>query len=258
MNNDAMKQHLIKALTKGARYDGRKLDQLREVKVEYGVSANAEGSAKVTMGDTVVLAGVKLALDKPYPDTPEQGNLMVNSELTPLSNPRFESGPPSAESIELARVVDRGIRESEAIDTKTLCLEKGEKVWSVSVDMIPLNAAGNLIDVAGLAAIAALKDAVFPEVDKDGVVDYKKKSKNKLPLSKEPLPVTVYLLGKLYVVDPTEEEEMEADARLTVASLADGSLCAMQKGGVTALSRKQISEMVDLALKKAAELRKAL
>ena len=87
MNNDAMKQHLIKALTKGARYDGRKLDQLREVKVEYGVSANAEGSAKVTMGDTVVLAGVKLALDKPYPDTPEQGNLMVNSELTPLSNP---------------------------------------------------------------------------------------------------------------------------------------------------------------------------
>ena len=106
------KNHIVKGLNKGVRLDGRKTEDYREVELEYGVSKTAEGSAKVKIGDTEVIAGAKLLVGTPYPDAPDTGTLMVNAELLPLSSPRFESGPPSIEAIELARVVDRGIRKS--------------------------------------------------------------------------------------------------------------------------------------------------
>ncbi len=253
-----MTKHLLKALEQDIRYDGRKKDQFRDVKVEYGVSANAEGSAKVTIGDTVVIAGVKLNLATPYPDTPNEGTFMVNAELLPMSNGRFESGPPSIESIELARVIDRGIREAKAIDVEKLCIAPGEKVWGVSVDIIPLNAAGNLMDAAGLAVLAALKDTRYPKIQEDGSVSYKEHTEETIPLNKEPIPVTVHKIDNQLIVDPTEEEEFAATARLTVASISDKTLCAMQKGGEESLSIEEIDAMVTLALAKASELRGAL
>ncbi|HDD70886.1 MAG TPA: RNA-binding protein, partial [Candidatus Woesearchaeota archaeon] len=121
MNKD-QKIHLLKSLQKDIRYDGRKKEQFRDVVVELGISHSAEGSARVKIGKTEVLAGVKMALEEPYPDTPDKGNLMVNAELLPASNPEFEPGPPGEEAIEISRVIDRGVRESKAIDFEKLCV----------------------------------------------------------------------------------------------------------------------------------------
>jgi len=191
MMNHEVKEHIRNALKKGIRIDGRKLEELRPISIETGFLSTAEGSAKIIFGDAEVLAGVKMAIEKPYPDTPEDGVLMVGAELLPLSNPEFESGPPSIESIETARVIDRGIRESKAFNTKSLCLEKGEKVWTVAIDIVPLNYDGNLIDMGGLAALAALKNARFPKMNEDGTVDYHVKTDKTLELQKMPVPITV-------------------------------------------------------------------
>ncbi len=56
------KGNIIKYLEKNIRFDGRKLDEFRKIEVEYDISKSAEGSAKVKIGDTEVLAGVKLAV----------------------------------------------------------------------------------------------------------------------------------------------------------------------------------------------------
>ncbi len=256
--NNTLRTHIIETLEKGMRLDGRKPEEMRPVTLQYGITKNAEGSARVKIGDTEVLVGVKLAIEKPYPDTPDNGNLMVNAELLPLSNPDFESGPPGLLAVELARVVDRGIRESKAIDTKKLCIEKGEKVWSVMIDIISINDSGNLFDASSLASMAALKNTLFPKVSKEGVVDYTEKTKEKLPLLKEPLEVTVWKIGDYFLVDPTDEEEKAYDARLTVAALDDGGLCALQKGGSEALTVEDISKMIDIALEKAKAYRKCL
>ncbi|MEM4239854.1 MAG: exosome complex protein Rrp42 [Candidatus Woesearchaeota archaeon] len=253
-----MKEHILKYIAKGLRYDGRKLDEFRQVSVEYGVSHMAEGSARVKIGETEVLAGVKLGVETPYPDTPAQGNLMVNAELTPMSSPLFETGPPGDQATEIARVVDRGIRETKTIDLTKLCIQEKEKVWSVMIDICTINDAGNLLDAAALAAIAALKDAVFPEIDKEGVVDYSKKTGKSLPLLQTPVEVTVLKIGEHLLVDPLPEEEAEADARLTVAFNDKDMLCAMQKGGETPLTAEEIGAMIDLAHEKSKELRKKL
>ncbi|MBW3019320.1 exosome complex protein Rrp42, partial [Candidatus Woesearchaeota archaeon] len=200
-----LKKHLLNYYKDGVRFDGRKIMDYRPVKVEYGVSESAEGSARVSIGGTVVIAGVKMALETPYPDTPDKGNLMVNAELLPMSSPEFETGPPGDQAIELARVVDRGIRESKAIDVKKLCLRAGEKVWSVMIDICTVNDEGNLFDAAGLAAIAALKDARFPKLDEHEFVDYDEKTDTPLPLDKEPVPVTVLKIGDQFIVEPLSD-----------------------------------------------------
>ncbi|MCK5283047.1 MAG: exosome complex protein Rrp42 [Nanoarchaeota archaeon] len=258
MASNELKSHFIKLLNEGKRLDGRDISELRQpIKVEYGISKTAEGSAKVTMGDTEVLAGVKMEISEPYPDTPDQGTIMVGAELIPLSSPEFESGPPSIKAVELARVVDRGIRESKAIDFRKLCIKKGEKIWILLIDIVTLNDDGNLIDASALAALAALKDAKFPEV-KDGAIDYKKKTDKSIDLVKEPIAVTVFKVGNHFIVDPTREEEKAIGTRLTITTTKNNLICALQKSGDSSLTQEDISRMIDIAIEKAKILREAL
>ena len=254
------KETIVELAGKDQRIDGRKLTEYRQpIKIETNISWTAEGSARVQIGETVVMAGVKLSLEKPYNDTPDQGGIMINAELLPLSSPEYEPGPPQIKAIELARVTDRGIREAKAIDMKKLCVLPGEKAWFVIIDIVTINDAGNLFDAANLAALTALKAARFPVVDpKTGAIDYKKKTEEPLPLLKEPLGVTVYKINGKLLVDPNIEEEHPYDARLTVAADEKGTISAMQKGGTQPLTVEEISQMVELALEKADFLRKQL
>jgi exosome complex component RRP42 len=253
------KDYVISLLNKGFRLDERKFDQYRDIKVEYGISAkSAEGSAKVTIGKTEVVAGVKLEVGTPYSDRPDEGSIMVNMELLPLSSPEFESGPPSIESIEISRVVDRAIREGHALNFKKLSIKSGEKMWNVIIDIYPLNDRGNLFDAASLAAIAAIKDAKFPKMNAEYKVDYNERTKTSLPLEKLPLSCTVLKIGEHFIIDPLPEEEASIDARLTVGVLENGEVCSLQKGDNSGLSIKDIQEMISLAVKKTKEMRKAL
>lgn len=247
---------ILKSLNENIRIDGRKLLETRKIVVEYGISKNAEGSARVKIGGTEILAGVKLALGTPYPDTPDEGALMVEAELSPMSNPEFETGPPDIQAVEMARVVDRGIREAKTIDMKKMCIKEGEKCWLVCIDIVTINDEGNLLDAASLGALAALRNAVFPKLDGD-IIDYKSKTSKKLPLAREPIGVTVSKIGDCMIVDPLTTEEKVTDARLTVSSF-DGKLCALQKGGDVPLTIEEIGKMVDIGLKKAEEIRKVL
>ena len=252
--NQGQKTHITESLKKGIRLDGRKKDEFRPITIEVGVSSTAEGSAVVTCGDTKVIAGVKMDVAKPYPDSQEDGVMMFGSELLPLSNPMFEAGPPPIASIEVARVIDRGIREGKTMDTKKLCIRPGELVWNVMVDVLPINYDGNLIDIGGMAALAALYNAKMPEIKDDKVVPGTKTSQG-IPLSAMPIPVTIVKIGDSLIVDPSQSEYDNLDARLTVAVLEDGTLCAMQKGGDASLTTKDLNEMLDLAVKKSQELR---
>jgi len=239
-----------KYLQEGKRFDNRKLDEFREIEIELGVSKNAEGSAKVKIGKTEVLVGVKMSIGEPYPDSPNKGNLMVTAELLPLSSPRFESGPPKFPVIELGRVIDRGIRESKFIDFEKLCIEEGKKVWTVMVDIYSINDDGNLLDAAGIGAIAALKDAKIPKYDKkEEKIIYGEKTKDSLPLSKEiPITITAHKVGNNFVVDPTREEEDISETRVTIGS-SNGIISSIQKGEENSLKLEEFDNILDLITK---------
>jgi len=239
----------------GKRLDGRELNSYREVQIESGLIERAEGSARVRLGKTEVLVGVKIEIGEPFPDTPNEGVLTVNAELVPLASPTFEPGPPDENSIELARVVDRGIRESKAIATDDLVIEPGKKVFVVFIDVYVLNHDGNLIDASALAALAALMNTkMFNYEVKEGEVKIKPGYKP-LPMRNYPVAVTFAKINDQLIVDPWLEEEQVMDARLTMAFEKDGKICAMQKGGYGMFTTQQILEASKIAQQKAAELR---
>ncbi|MAF36801.1 RNA-binding protein [archaeon] len=253
-----MKEYLLGLIKDKKRMDGRGLSTYREpITIETGISKKAEGSARVKIGNTEVNVGVKMELGTPYPDSPDEGTIIVTAELIPLSNPNFESGPPGIQATELARIVDRGIRESHYLDFKKLCVKKGEKIWMVLIDIYSINDEGNLFDAAALGAIAALRDAKVPVI-KDDKVQYGELTAKKLPLDKEaPILMTIHKLGDEFIVDPISAEEEAVSARLSIAIKGD-RICAMQKGGADGLSLPEVEKAIDLAYTQVEELKKAL
>ncbi len=250
-----MVRDLIK---KGLRLDERKLLQYRPIQIKFDVSKNAEGSCEVSIGETKVIAGVKLSIGKPFEDTPDEGILVVNSEFYPIAHRDFEPGPPSEKAIELARVVDRGLRESEALDMKKLCIKEGEACWMVFVDIYVVNHDGNLIDAALLASLLALKKAKFPklvEENEEYKVDYKEHEGN-LPLQHFPIAVTVNKIDDKLFVDANLKEESEIDCGIVVISDEDKNVVGLQKLGDDGFSEEELFKALEIGIKKGEEIRK--
>ena len=246
-------------LKEGKRFDNRGLLDYRNLTVETGISINAEGSARVRLGKTEILAGVKMNVSEPYTDHAGEGTLITTLELIPTASPKFESGPPRIEAIEMARIVDRTVRESKYIDFEKLCIKKGEKVWSVMLDLFAMNDDGNLLDVACIAAVAALKDARIPVFDeKIGKVKFGEWTDKKLPLEKDiPLLFTFHKLGDSVILDPVVEEEESSDARISVG-LIGGKINALQKGNSESFDLDKVYEILEESEKKYKEMSKKI
>lgn len=246
--------YITELLKKGKRVDSRGMMDFRPITVRTGLLGNAEGSAQADVGGTRVLAGVKIMVEEPMDDTPDQGNLMVNAELLPLASTSYETGPPSPESVEFARVVDRGIRAGNCIDLKSLFIEE-EKVWAVFVDLYVLNADGNLFDAGYLAAMSALLSARMPKYE-DGKAIHRERAKS-LKIDNIVASTTFGKMGNELLLDMAMSEEAIADARLTVAT--DGKLLrAMQKGMHGSFNVRDLSTMIDSSFEQYGKLRSVM
>jgi exosome complex component RRP42 len=249
---DLKRDHIARLLTKGIRGDGRKMDEMRPLTIETNYIGSAEGSARVKLGETDVVVGIKLMVGEPFADTPASGVLTTNAELIPMASETFEGGPPDQESIEVARVVDRGIREGHAVDMAKLCIEPGKEVWIMFVDVHVLDYDGNLFDAANIASMAALRTTVVPAKRAGKGEDYP------LPVQHEPISLTAVKIGDYILVDPTHDEMRVADARLTVATIETGNLCAMQKGLNGSFTSDEVFKIVDLSKKLGVQVRNKL
>jgi len=248
------REFIADLLHKGERLDGRAFNEYRDLEIEVNVvAAKAEGSAIVRLGDTSVVAGVKVLVGEPYPDSPDEGVTMVTAEMSPIASPLFDLGPPKENAIELARVVDRGVRESETVDVKSLCIEEGKKVYMVFADVYPLEYDGNLIDASSIAVNAALLTTKYPEMkweDKKVVATGEILS---LPINNIAVEHTVAKIDNHLILDTILKEEFAQDCRLTMAIDRDDNFTAMQKGGG---SGPMSLELVDQAMEMALEVHK--
>ena len=239
-------------LRDGKRLDGRGPEDTREIILETRVIESADGSAIVKYGSTEVIVGIKIIPGTPFPDTPGKGVLTTGAELIPMAHPMFESGPPGEDAIELARVVDRGIRESGMVDVESLCIKEGEEVWMCFIDLYALNHGGNLFDAMSLAAVAALRTAVIP------AEQYGKGKNTPLPTTCTPISVTAAKIGNTLILDPSFDEEQISSARLTITTDDDGNYRAMQKGGSGAVTIGELRQCLDMSIDKGKEIRKTL
>ena len=86
-----------------------------------------------------------------------------------MASPRFDVAQTRESSVELVRLLERTIKESRAVDTESLCVVAGAKVWAIRVDVRALNDDGNLCDCCALGAMATLAHFRRPDASDDCV-----------------------------------------------------------------------------------------
>ncbi|MCD6410100.1 MAG: exosome complex exonuclease Rrp41 [Candidatus Verstraetearchaeota archaeon] len=91
----------------GRRADGRRLDQLREIKMEVSTLKNADGSACVAYGKTRVMVAVygPRELHPKHLALPDRAILRCRYHMAPFSVEVRKSPAPSRREIELSKVI---------------------------------------------------------------------------------------------------------------------------------------------------------
>uniref|UniRef100_A0A1J3JWC4 Protein ECERIFERUM 7 n=1 Tax=Noccaea caerulescens TaxID=107243 RepID=A0A1J3JWC4_NOCCA len=252
------------ALQSELRVDGRGLYDYRKLTIKFG---KEYGSSEVQLGQTHVMGFVTAQLVQPYKDRPNEGSLSIFTEFSPMADPSFEPGRPGESAVELGRIIDRGLRESRAVDTESLCVLAGKMVWSVRIDLHILDNGGNLVDAANIAALAALMTFRRPDCTVGGengqdVIVHTLEEREPLPLIIHHLPIAFtfgfFNKGNIVVIDPTYVEEEVMCGRMTVTVNANGDICAIQKPGEEGVSQSMILHCLRLASSRAAATTKII
>ena len=257
--DELKKSQILELLEQGKRVDGRALDEPREISIETNAIPKANGSARVRLGETEVICGVKIQPDRPFPDMGDKGIFICTAELLPLSHSTVETGPPQPHVIELARVVDRGIRESHMVDVSQLVIEQNKSVVGVFADNVVVDYDGNLFDACSYAATAALLTSKTPKWNMvDDIPTLVDGEDSPLPTTTIPVSVTMGKIGNHIVVDPNGDEWDSMDARITITSDSDGNICALQKGGDDGFTQDEIVQCGEISVRVGAKIREKL
>ncbi|KAJ3614785.1 hypothetical protein NHX12_018355 [Muraenolepis orangiensis] len=244
---------LLKAIEEKKRLDGRQTYDYRNIKLRFGADY---GCCIVDLGKTRVMAQVSCELVTPKESRPNEGILFFNLELSPMASPAFELGRSSELLVKLNRQLERCLRNSHCIDTESLCVVSGEKVWQIRVDVHMLNHDGNLMDATSIAAIAALSHFKRPDVGVQGdqVTVYSPEERNPIALSIYHMPICVSLSffqqGTYLLVDPCEREERVMDGLLMITMNKHREICSIQSsGGIMLLKEQAMTEITDLIMR---------
>ncbi|XP_001503169.1 exosome complex component RRP45 [Equus quagga] len=251
------RRFLLRAIEEKKRLDGRQTYDYRNIKISFGTDY---GCCVVELGKTRVLGQVSCELVSPKLNRATEGILFFNLELSQMAAPAFEPGRQSDLLVKLNRLLERCLRNSKCIDTESLCVVAGEKVWQIRVDLHLLNHDGNIIDAASIAAIVALCHFRRPDVSVQGdeVTLYTPEERDPVPLSIHHMPICVsfafFQQGTYLLVDPNEREERVMDGLLVLAMNKHREICTIQSSGGIMLLKEQVLRCSKIAGVKVAEI----
>jgi len=256
------REFIANALNEGLRIDGRSPYDYRELSITF----RGLGHAEASIGSTRCMCSVSAEIVEPPPERPNAGILQTYCELSPMAAPEFRPGRASERAVEIGQILERGLKQSKAVDTEALCILAGRKVWQIRLDVHVLDHCGNMIDCANLAAIAALRHFKKPEVQVSGeeVKVFSAEERQPTPLSilHSPLSVSICFISPpeeaeeeaLVVVDPLLKEEECASGSLTLTQNSNRELCGLQKLGGVGLSVGQLLKCNEIAAVKVQEM----
>ncbi|KAL4355377.1 hypothetical protein GQ457_06G014300 [Hibiscus cannabinus] len=257
------KNFIKTALLSDIRIDGRKPFDFRNIIIIFG---REDGSAEVQLGQTRVMCVVTAKFVQPFRDRPNEGTLSIYTEFSPMADPSFEAGRAGESAVELGRIIDRGLRESRAVDTESLCIVAGKLAWAIRIDIHILDNGGNLVDAANIAALAALMTFRRPECSLGGedgqeVIIHPPEIRDPVPLIVHHLPIAItfgFFDERVMVIDPTHNEEAVMAGRMIATINANGDICAIQKAGGEGVDQRVIMQCLQLATTKAVDITKQI
>ncbi|KPV64302.1 MAG: Exosome complex component Rrp41 [Candidatus Bathyarchaeota archaeon BA2] len=212
------------------RIDGRKLDELRPVKIEVGVLGNADGSAYIEQGKNKILAAVygPKEVHPRHLALPDRALLRCRYHMAPFSVEERKSPAPSRREVELSKVIREALEPSVFVEYYPRT--------SIDIFIEVLQADGGTRCAAITVASLALADAGIPMRDL----------------------VVACAAGKVdgrLVVDLTdfEDKEGEADVPLALMPNLNAITLLQMDGGLTV---DEFEKAVNLAIDGCRELYK--
>ncbi|MDA3148056.1 ribonuclease PH [Leucobacter sp. UCMA 4100] len=223
------------------RADGRSPDELREITIERGWSAQAEGSALISFGNTKVLCTASFTNGVPR-WLKGKGTGWVTAEYSMLprsTNERMDResvrGKIGGRTHEISRLIGRSLRA--IIDTKKL----GENTIVIDCDV--LQADGGTRTAAITGAYVALVDAV-EWGRKNGFISQKAEV-----LTDSVAAVSVGIIDGTPMLDLPYVEDVRAETDMNVVVTGSGDFVEVQGTAEGApFKRDELDALLDLAV----------
>ncbi|XP_011874245.1 PREDICTED: exosome complex exonuclease RRP42 [Vollenhovia emeryi] len=265
------KTFIIHGVDLNLRNDGRSRCQYRSIEIETRLMKHTHGSARLRLGNiTDVLVGVKVEIDTPYAERPDEGKLDFFVDCSANATPAFEGKGGDDLATEISNILSMAYQTPDAFDFKQLCIIPHKKCWKIYVDILILQCGGNLFDAVGAAVKAALYNTEIPRVitatldggEPDIQVSDDPYDCIKLDVTNYPLVVTVCKIGDNFVIDPTSEEETCSMASVLMSVMPNGKVTSVVKLGYGSLLPSTFIKMLqvgkDISLKLNEELMRGL
>ena len=207
------------------RPDGRKFDELREMKAKVGVVPRADGSAMFAFGDTIAIAAVygPKPFHPQHLQNPEKGVLRVNYDMLSFSVTERKKPGPSRRSQEISKVTEWALApalqienfQNTVVDVHIIVLQA-----NASTRCAGINAAAMALAQAGIPMKELVSSVSVGKIDKTLVLDLDK-------------------------YEDSEFDEGEGSTDIPITFTHSGKITHIQLDGK--ISSKQLKEAIELA-----------
>ena len=235
------------------RIDGRKFDQIRDVKITRNFTKYAEGSVLIEMGETKVLCTASIE-EKVPPFLRNTGTGWINAEYSMLPRSTQQrkvrdssKGKIDGRSQEIQRLIGRAIRSVVDLD------KLGERTIWVDCDVIQADGGTRTASITG--AFVAVAEAIY-KLYNDGII-------KKMPIENFVSAISVGIVDDECLLDICYEEDSQAQVDMNIIMTDRCEFVEVQgTGEERPFSRKDLNKLLELGEKGNKELikiqRKAL
>ncbi|XP_043471525.1 exosome complex component RRP42 [Leptopilina heterotoma] len=262
----AEKTFILHGVDSDSRIDGRSRLEYRVLEIESKLMEQVNGSARVRLGNSDILVGVKMEIDTPFPDRPFEGKIEFFVDCSANATPDFEGKGGDDLANEISSALSRAYQSPQTFDLRFLSILPHKKCWKMFVDVLILQCGGNLFDVVGVAVKAALNCTEIPKVTSatvDGTEADIHLSDDiydciKLDVTNFPLFVTVCKIGDNCIVDPTSQEEVCSAASIIMSVTPNGKITSTIKMGYGSLLSTTLGKCLEIGTKVGIQLNGAI
>jgi len=295
------------------RLDGRKPSESRPIRLSFTRCHNRSECVVQFASGTRSAASVRAELvPPPNADKPNDGQVKFSVDVGPMASMGYEvvdrpvSNYSSTEAVDggqmgsgggggdnspylqklksnrILRILERTLLIGGAMDAEALCVQSGNWVWRLHVDVSLLDDGGNALDACILAAVAALRHYRLPEVNIGGgdgegdtdevtgtggyqettIIHSDDREPTPLPLHHTPLTATFALFADesgtttsvSALLDPYDREELACDGLLTWSYNKYGEMCCLDFPGGCELRPRQLMASAKLGKRRCVEI----
>lgn len=231
-------------IAKGKRADGRKLDEVREVKFEVDAIKTADSSSLVKLGNTSLVCGCTASLMECHDKYVDSEAIKITIELPPIcSSPTGYRTQNTAQL--LTKTLKNILEETNCVCMKNLYLKETHQYWSIDVEVICLNYDGCLLDASLIAVLSALKSLKLKSPHEE----------RHLKLRSIPICSSFASIGDRIIADPNLEEETIAQSTFSITiDPSRTESCHVNKVGGCSIKTTELLRCIWLSKQRTKEL----